>query len=64
MPMCRPRSGHLKGSAQSEMQVRVQSDAFRSCLPVDQEFAADEEWSKFLATDQKPEKTQSQQQQQ
>jgi hypothetical protein len=31
---------------------------------VDQEFAADEEWSKFLATDQKIDKTQSQQQQQ
>jgi hypothetical protein len=32
-------------------------------LPVDQEFAADEEWSKFLANDQK-DRTLSQQQQQ
>jgi transglutaminase-like putative cysteine protease len=51
-----PTIGTLKG------RVRVTpSDAV---LPVDQEFAADEEWSKFLASDQKLDKTLSQQQQQ
>ena len=59
-----PTIGTLKGSAQSDMQVRVRVTPSEAVLPVDQEFAADEEWSKFLATDQKADKTQSQQQQQ
>jgi transglutaminase-like putative cysteine protease len=59
-----PTVGTLKGSAHSEMQVRVRVTPSEAVLPVDQEFAADEEWSKFLATDQKIDKTQSQQQQQ
>jgi transglutaminase-like putative cysteine protease len=59
-----PTVGTLKGSAHSEMQVRVRVTPSEAVLPVDQEFAADEEWSKFLATDQKGDKTQTQQQQQ
>jgi hypothetical protein len=49
------------------MQVRVRVTPSKAVLPVDKEFAADEEWSKFLATDQKADstaKTQTQQQQQ
>ena len=59
-----PTVGTLKGSAQSDLQVRVSVIPSEAVLPVDKEFAANEEWSKFLATDQKPEKTLSQQQQQ
>jgi len=58
-----PTIGTLKGSANSEMQVRVRVTPSEAVMPVDQEFAADEEWSKFLANDQK-DKTQNQQQQQ
>jgi transglutaminase-like putative cysteine protease len=58
-----PTIGTLKGSANSEMQVRVRVTPSEAVLPVDQEFAADEEWSKFLANDQKPDKTLTQQQQ-
>ena len=58
-----PTIGTLKGSANSEMQVRVRVTPSEAVLPVDQEFAADEEWSKFLANDQK-DRTLSQQQQQ
>jgi len=59
-----PTIGTLKGSAHSQMQVRVRVTPSEALIPVDQEFAADEEWSKFLASDHKTEKTQSQQQQQ
>ncbi len=59
-----PTVGTLKGSAQSELQVRVRVKPSETVLPADHDFDSDDEWSKFLATDQKPEKTQQGQQQQ
>jgi transglutaminase-like putative cysteine protease len=59
-----PTVGVLKGSARSEMQVRVRVTPSEAILPPDQEFAADEEWSRFLEKDQESELLQAQQQQQ
>jgi transglutaminase-like putative cysteine protease len=59
-----PTSGILKGSARSDLQVRVRVTPSEAMLPPDQEFAADEEWSKFLESDEKPEKKSQQAQQQ
>jgi transglutaminase-like putative cysteine protease len=59
-----PTTGIMKGSAKSEMQVRVRVTPSEAVLPPDQEFASDEEWSKFLETDQKSEKKMQQAQQQ
>jgi len=52
----------MKGSAETELQVRVRVTPSEAVLPPDQEFAADEEWSRFLEREQS-EKLQAQQQQ-
>ena len=59
-----PTVGTMKGSAETELQVRVRVTPSNAVLPPDQEFAADEEWSRFLQHDQRSEKLQTQQQQQ
>jgi transglutaminase-like putative cysteine protease len=59
-----PTSGILKGSARTDLHVRVRVTPSEAMLPPDQEFAADEEWSKFLESDEKPEKKSQQAQQQ
>jgi hypothetical protein len=46
-----PTLGTMKGSAASKMQVRVRVTPSEAVLPPDQEFAADEEWSRFLEQD-------------
>jgi len=57
-----PTVGTMKGSAETELQVRVRVTPSEAVLPPDQEFAADEEWSRFLEREQS-EKLQAQQQQ-
>jgi transglutaminase-like putative cysteine protease len=59
-----PTRGTMKGSAQTELQVRVRVTRSDAVLPPDQEFAADEEWSLFLQKDQEAELESAQQQQQ
>jgi transglutaminase-like putative cysteine protease len=59
-----PTVGMLKGSAQTQLQVRVRVSPSEAVLPPEQEFAADEEWSRFLESDQELERKQAQQQQQ
>ena len=59
-----PTLGTMKGNAESELQVRVRVTPSEAILPPDQEFAADEEWSRFLAKDQEAELLNAQQQQQ
>jgi transglutaminase-like putative cysteine protease len=59
-----PTVGTMKGSADTELQVRVRVTPSDAVLPPDQEFAADEEWSRFLQNDQQAEKLHAQQQQQ
>ena len=59
-----PTLGTMKGSTQTELQVRVRVTPSDAVLPPDQEFAADEEWSRFLARDQEAELIHAQQQQQ
>jgi len=59
-----PTTGTMKGSAETELQVRVRVTPSHAVLPPDQEFAADEEWSRFLENDQQAEKLQAAQQQQ
>lgn len=59
-----PTIGTMKGRAKSEMQVRVRVTPSDAVLPPDQEFAADEEWSRFLEKDQEAELIHAQQQQQ
>lgn len=59
-----PTLGTLKGSADTELQVRVRVTPSEAVLPPDQEFAADQEWSRFLAKDQEAQLIQAQQQQQ
>ena len=54
----------MKGSAQTELQVRVRVTPSEAILPPDQEFASDEEWSRFLEKDQQAELVMIQQQQQ
>ncbi len=46
------------------MQVRVRVTPSEAILPPDQEFASDEEWSRFLEKDQEAELLHAQQQQQ
>jgi hypothetical protein len=53
----------MKGSAETELQVRVRVTPSDAVLPPDKEFAADEEWSRFLENDQQEEKLHAQQQQ-
>ncbi len=62
-----PTMGTMKGAASTELQVRVRVTPSEAVLPPDQEFAADEEWSRFLEKDQEAElllHAQQQQQQQ
>lgn len=59
-----PTAGIMKGSAESEMQVRVRVTPSEAILPPDQEFASDEEWSRFLEKDQQAELLHAEQQQQ
>jgi transglutaminase-like putative cysteine protease len=59
-----PTLGTMKGRAKTELQVRVRVTPSEAVLPPDQEFAADEEWSRFLEKDQEAEVLYAQQQQQ
>jgi transglutaminase-like putative cysteine protease len=59
-----PTLGTLKGSADTELQVRVRVTPSEAVLPPDLEFAADQEWSRFLAKDQEAQLIHAQQQQQ
>lgn len=59
-----PTVGRMKGSAETELQVRVRVTPSEAILPPDQEFASDEEWSRFLEKDQEAELVMIQQQQQ
>ena len=59
-----PTLGTMKGRAETELQVRVRVTPSEAVLPPDQEFAADQEWSSFLAKDQEAELIHAQQQQQ
>ena len=59
-----PTVGTMKGSAETELQVRVRVTPSDAVLPPDKEFAADEEWSRFLENNQQAEKLHAQQQQQ
>jgi transglutaminase-like putative cysteine protease len=59
-----PTVGTMKGQAETELQVRVRVSESQALLPPDQEFAADEEWSRFLQTDKQTELLHAQQQQQ
>ena len=60
-----PTVGTMKGSAETELQVRVRVTPSDAVLPPDKEFAADEEWSRFLENNkEQAEKLQAQQQQQ
>jgi transglutaminase-like putative cysteine protease len=58
-----PTVGTMKGTAETELQVRVRVTPSDAVLPPDKEFAADEEWSRFLQHDQRVEKLQAQQEQ-
>ena len=46
-----PTIGTMKGRAETELQVRVRVAPSQSLLPTDEEFAADDEWSLFLESD-------------
>lgn len=59
-----PTVGVMKGSGGSELQVRVRVTPSEAILPPDQEFASDQEWSRFLERDQETELLHAQQQQQ
>jgi transglutaminase-like putative cysteine protease len=59
-----PTVGTMHGSAETELHVRVRVTPSEAVLPPDQEFAADEEWSRFLEKDQEAELLYAQQQQQ
>jgi transglutaminase-like putative cysteine protease len=59
-----PTVGTMKGAAETELHVRVRVTPSGAVLPPDQEFAADEEWSRFLEKDHEAELLYAQQQQQ
>jgi transglutaminase-like putative cysteine protease len=59
-----PTTGTLKGPAKSELQVRVRVTPSEAIQPPDQEFTADEEWSRSLEEDQESQLVFAQQQQQ
>jgi hypothetical protein len=54
----------MKGGGETELQVRVRVTPSEAVLPPDQEFAADEEWSRFLETNQQAQLLHEQKQQQ
>jgi transglutaminase-like putative cysteine protease len=58
-----PTAGTLKGSAETELQVRVRITPSEAVLPPDQEFAADQEWSQFLQEDRQAQALYSEEQQ-
>ncbi|MGA2101702.1 MAG: transglutaminase family protein [Candidatus Sulfotelmatobacter sp.] len=43
-----PTMGTMKGKADTQLQVRVQVTPSQALLPLDEEFASDQEWSKFI----------------
>jgi transglutaminase-like putative cysteine protease len=57
-----PTVGAMRGSAETELQVRVRVTPSNALLPPDKEFASDEEWSRFLKNDQQAGKLQAQRQ--
>ena len=59
-----PTVGTMHGRAETELHVRVRVTPSDAVLPPDQEFAADEEWSRFLEKDKEAEREYQQQQQQ
>jgi transglutaminase-like putative cysteine protease len=59
-----PTVGTMKGSAKSELQVRVRVTPSDAVLPPDQELASDHEWSRFLESNALAEVLAAQQQQQ
>jgi transglutaminase-like putative cysteine protease len=59
-----PTIGTMKGAAKTDLHVRVRVTPSEAVLPPDQEFAADEEWSRFLQKDQEAEQVLAAQQQQ
>jgi len=59
-----PTVGTLKGSAKSELLVRVRVTPSDAVLPPDQELASDQEWSRFLESSDQPEIQAAVQQQQ
>ncbi len=59
-----PTRGTMKGAADTDLKVQVRVTPSDAVLPPDQEFAADEEWSRFLERDQKAQSLEAQQQQQ
>jgi transglutaminase-like putative cysteine protease len=58
-----PTKGVMKGKADTQLQVRVRVTPSQAVLPPDEEFGADEEWSKFLEKDQRSQLVRAQQQQ-
>jgi transglutaminase-like putative cysteine protease len=58
-----PTLGTMKGRTETELHVRVRVTPSQALLPPDQEFAADEEWSLFLESDQQAQILYEQQQQ-
>ena len=57
-----PTVGAMKGTAQTELQVRVRVTPSSALLPPDEEFESDAEWSRFLENDQLAEKLEARQQ--
>lgn len=58
-----PTLGTMKGTTETELMVRVRVTPSQALLPPDEEFAADEEWSLFLESDQQAQIAYEQQQQ-
>jgi transglutaminase-like putative cysteine protease len=58
-----PTRGMMKGTAGTELQVRVRVTPSQAVLPPGEEFAADEEWSQFLDKTQQSQLAEAQQQQ-
>lgn len=59
-----PALGTMKGTARTELQVRVRVTPSEAMLPPDEELASDEEWSRFLEQDREAQIQLAQQQQQ
>ena len=59
-----PTIGTMKGRTETELQVRVRVSPSQALLPPDEEFAADEEWSLFVESDEQALLYQQEQQQQ
>lgn len=59
-----PTVGMMKGKAKSELQVRVRVTPSEAVLPPDQELASDQEWSRFLESNELADLHAAQQQQQ